>query len=412
MPFLCALMLAAAMLLPVPSGPLPSRPAPAPIPSSDYLYLWSASIDSSGPDFLAVYDVRDHPTADRYGALVTTIAVPGRGNGPHHTEHDMPADGHLFANGFKSGQTFIFDLSKPSAPRLARQFGDVGALMHPHSFWRLPNGHVLATFQMQHDSLGIAPGGLVELTPTGDVVRSASSNYHGVDRRIRPYSAAILADIDRVVTTTTDMDKRDSTRAIQLWRLSDLTVQQTIELPNGPRGDEGFRSAEPRILSDGKTVLVSTFNCGLYLLEGIASATPSARMVASFPRKEGTACAVPVVAGKYYLITVPAWSAVVSLDVSDPARPREVSRITLGSDDVPHWIGIEPNQQRVVITGYQAMKTRVLIARFDATTGMLELDERFRATGSTEVGLRMENISWPHGGTAAAVPHGAVFSRP
>ena len=208
------------------------------------------------------------------------------------------------------------------------------------------------------------------------------------------------------------MDNRDTTQALQLWRLSDLSVLHTIQLPNGPRGDEGYRSAEPRLLSDGKTVLVSTFNCGLYLLDGIASATPSARLVASFPRKAGTSCAVPVVAGNYYLITVPAWSAVVSLDVSDPTHPREVSRITLGRDDVPHWIGIEPNHQRVVITGYQAMKTRVLMARFDESSGKLALDERFRAAGSAEPGLRMEGITWPHGGNGAAVPHGAVFSRP
>jgi hypothetical protein len=324
----------------------------------------------------------------------------------------MPTDRLLFANGFASGQSFIFDLSTPAAPRLAKQFGDVGALMHPHSYWRLPSGNVLATFQMQHDSLGMAPGGLVELTPRGAAVRSASSNHAGVDRRIRPYSAAILSAIDRVVVTTTDMDNRDTTQALQLWRLSDLSLQRTIQLPNGPRGDEGYRSAEPRLLSDGKTVLVSTFNCGLYLLDGIASATPSARLVASFPRKAGTYCAVPVVAGNYYLITVPAWSAVVSLDVSDPAHPKEVSRITLGPDDVPHWIGIEPNHQRVVITGYQAMKTRVLIATFDETSGKLALDERFRATGSTEPGHRMEGMTWPHGGTGPAVPHGAVFSRP
>ena len=69
-------------------------------------------------------------------------------------------------------------------------------------------------------------------------------------------------------------------------------------------------------------------------------------------------------------------------------------------------------ERRVVITGYQAMRTRVLIARFDAATGKLRLDERFRAAGSAEVGFRMENIAWPHGGSAAAVPHGAVFSRP
>ncbi len=396
-------LVVATVLLAAPSGPvLPPKPP------SDFLYVWASSADSSGPDFLAVYDVRDRPGMDRYGALVTTLPVPGRGNRAHHSEHEMPADRQLFANGFGSGQSFIFDLSSPSAPRLVKQFGDVGALMHPHSFWRLPNGHVLATFQMQHDSQGIAPGGLVELTPRGDVVRAGSSNYPGVDRRIRPYSAVILPDIDRVVVTTTDMDGRDTTRALQIWRLSDLSVRHTIELP----GAQGYASAEPRLLNDGKTVLVSTFACGLFVLDDIAGAQPEAALVASFPRKKGTACAVPVVVGHYYLITVPAWNAVVSLDVSDPVHPREVSRLTLGPDDVPHWIGIEPNHQRLVITGYAAMKTRVLIARFDETNGRLTLDERFRADGSAEPGFRMEGVSWPHGGRGAAVPHGAVFSRP
>lgn len=406
-----ALPLGAALLLAWPAAPAPSWQAPVPTASSDYLYVWAGTIDSSAPDFLAVFDVREHGT-DRYGSLVTTVPVPGRGNGPHHTEHELAADRRLFANGFRSGQSFIFDLSNPAAPRLAHQFGEVGPLMHPHSFWRLPSGNVLATFQMQHDSLGMAPGGLVEMTPAGAVIRSSSSDLPGVDRRVRLYSAAILAGSDRVVTTTTDMVKDDSTRDVQLWRLSDLSLQTTIELPAGPRGDEGFNTAEPRVLADGKTVLVSTFNCGLYLLDGITGKAPSARLVASFPRKTGTNCAVPVVAGQYYLVTVPAWSAVVSLDISDPAHPREVSRLTLGDDDVPHWIAIEPDQRRVVITGYRSLRTRVLIARFDPATGQLALDERFRIAGSAEPGFRMENVAWPHGGSAAAMPHGAVFSRP
>ncbi|WP_411281668.1 hypothetical protein [Gemmatimonas sp.] len=384
--------------------------AARPLAPSEYLYLWTASADSSGPDFLAVYDIRDNSKATRYGALVTTVPVPGRANGPHHTEHDMPVDGRLFANGFRSGQTFVFDLSNPRAPRVAAQFGDIAGMMHPHSFWRLPNGNLLSTFQMQHDSVGAAPGGLVELTPRATLVRSSSANRAPSSRRDRPYSAAILDGIDRVIVTTTDMDKADSTRNVQLWRLSDLSLQHTIVLPDGPHF-EGYRSAEPRVLSDGKTVLVSTFNCGLFLLDGLATATPGARMVASFPRKPGTNCAVPVVAGNYYLITVPAWSAVVSLDVSDPSHPREVSRVTLGPDDVPHWIGIEPNHGRVVITGYQAMKTRVLLASFNAKTGALALDERFRVAGSAEAGMRMENLVWPHGGKGAGIPHGAVFSR-
>jgi hypothetical protein len=397
------------------SAPIPvavSAPTPSSSPS-DFLYLWASSVDSSGPDFLAVYDVRRPASATaRYGRLVTTLAVPGRGRRTHHTEHTLAADRQLFANDFGSGESYVFDLTRPAAPRLVTHFEQVGALMHPHSFWRLPNNNVLATFQMQHDSAGMAAGGLVEMTPAGGVVRVSSALAPGVDRRVRPYSAAILPDIDRVVVTTSDMDNADTTRALQLWRLSDLQLLHTIDLPGGARGDEGYRSAEPRVLRDGRSVLVSTFNCGLYLLHEAAGAAPRAELVASFPRKPGTSCAVPVVAGNYYLITVPAWSAVVSLDVSNPRAPREVSRVTLGPDDVPHWIGIEPNERRVVITGYRAMKTRVLLADFDGRTGRLSIDERFRAAGSSEPGFRLEGVQWPHGGHGAATPHGAVFSRP
>ena len=384
------------------------RPAHRPTASSDYLYLWAGSADSTRPDFLAVLDAR--AASPRYGALVTTVPVPGHENFPHHTEHQMPADGRLFANGFGSGQSFIFDMTDRAHPKLDGQFGDIAGMMHPHSFLRLPNGNVLATFQMQHDSLGMAPGGLAELTNRGVLVRSASANRSGVDRRIRPYSAVIIQKLDRIVTTTTDMDGKEETQAVQVWRLSDMKLLTTFNLPNGPRGDEGEATAEPRLLADDKTVLVSTFSCGLYLLHGLESAAPSAKLVSSFPRRKGTSCAIPVIAGHFYLVTVPAWSAVVSLDISDPAKPREVSRLALASGDVPHWISIEPNHHRVVITGYADMKYRAMMANFDESTGKLTLDARFHDAGATAPGVRMDNKTWAHGGSAAAVPHGAVFS--
>ncbi len=376
--------------------------------SSDFLYVWTGSSDTTQPDFLAVFDVR--PAPDRYGRLVTTVPVPGRNNRPHHTEHEMPADARLFANGFGSGQSFIFDASDPAHPRLDGQFGDVAGMMHPHSFLRLPNGNVLATFQMQHDSLGVAPGGLAELTDRGGLVRHVSANRAGVDRRIRPYSAVIIPKLDRIVTTTTDMDGEDAIPSVQLWRLSDLQLLRTFDLPQGPRGDEAGLTAEPRLLADGKTVLVSTFDCGLYLLSGLDGPSPAGQLVSSFPRKKDTSCAIPVIAGHYYLVTVPAWSAVVSLDISNPAKPREVSRVVLGEQDVPHWIALEPNHRRVVITGYGNLTHRIVLATFDEATGRLTIDGRFRDDGATEPGMRMDNKSWPHGGSAPGIPHGAVFS--
>ena len=378
-----------------------------------YLYLWTASADESQPDFLAVLDVTE--SEGRYGRLVTTLPVPGRGNGPHHTEHEMPADRQLFANGFDSGQSFVFDLVDPTTPRIVRQFGEVEGYSHPHSFLRLPNGNVLATFQMRHDhaSRSARTGGIVEMRPTGEVVRSSSADGRGVDAGSRVYSGQIVSALDRIVTTTTDMHRESpASRNLQIWRLSDFSLLRTFPLPDGGAGNEGLLTAEPRLLPDGKTVLVSTFSCGLYLLEGLDGESPAARLVASFPQKPETYCAIPITAGNYYLVTVPAWSAVVSLDISDPSAPKEVSRLTLAPEDVPHWIAISPDRRRVVLTGYEALQHRTLIARFDRSTGRLTMDERFRELGASEPGFRLDNKTWPHGGSAKGIPHGAVFSVP
>jgi hypothetical protein len=132
--------------------------------------------------------------------------------------------------------------------------------------------------------------------------------------------------------------------------------------------------------------------------------------VASFPRKKGTYCAVPVIAGNYYMVTVPAWHAVVSLDISNPAAPREVSRLELGAGDVPHWIAIEPSHQRVVITGYGDLAHRIILADFDQATGRLTIDKRFSDGSASDSGILMENRAWPHGGSYSGIPHGAVFS--
>lgn len=393
------------------AGCTPSRPPEVTAPTAQYLYLWTASSDSTQPDFLAVLDVTEDSV--RYGKLVTTLPVPGLRNGPHHTEHTLAADAQLFANGFAGGQSFVFDLRDATHPRIASQFGDAAGFAHPHSFIRMPNGNVLGTFQMQHLDGKMLPGGLVEMTTTGTVVRSSSANAPGIGADLRVYSAAIVPGADRIVSTTTDMDKdTPSSNTLQLWRLSDLSLVRSFTLPDGPRGNEGHLTAEPRLMADGKTLLVSTFNCGLYLVQGIDSESPSARLVSSFPQKKDTYCAIPAISGHYYVVTVPAWNAVVSLDISDPANPREVSRMTLGANDTPHWLSISPDQRRVVVTGYDGMEHRVVIARFDSTSGQLAIDERFKEEGATEPGYRMDNKTWPHGGNAKGVPHGAVFSRP
>ena len=376
------------------------------------LYVWAGDVDRRDTDFLAVVDA--DPESRGYGSVLTTVPVERRGTHPHHTEHRMPADGILFANGFMAGATFRFDLTDLAAPRLAGAFEEAAGFTWPHSYERLPNGNVLATFQGVGPE-NADPGGLVEIDGEGSVVRSASAADPAAPRAlVRPYSLAIVPDLDRVVVTSYDMGedmgmrggRRGRTHVVQVWRLSDLAVIATIDLPPLPGGGGDEQPGEPRVLADGRTVLVATFTCGLYRITGLGGANPGAEPVHRF---EGGGCAVPVVRDRFWFQSVPSAHSVVALDVSNPGDPVEVSRLELGARGFPHWLALDEGSSRIVIADRGDGEERIYVARFDPGTGALSLDERFRDPGSDRPGVSFERAEWPHGRTGAARPHGSVF---
>jgi hypothetical protein len=378
--------------------------------NSRFLVAWAGDADKHDSDFLAVIDV--DPRSPRYASVVTTLPVGAIGTRPHHTNYEMPADGVLWANGFDSGQTFRFDLHDPASPRLLGSFGAIAPFSHPHSYARLANGHVLATFQHRVDRGQAETGGLVEFDADGRVLRSAQAAVPDIDPGVRPYSLAVIPALDRVVTTATDMHQEAHSSAVQIWRLSDLTLIKTILLPPGPRGNENAMTAEPRVLDDGRSVLVNTFTCGLYALEDLAGPAPRAEWIYSTPWQAPPYCAVPVVAGHFWIQTIGPEHAIISLDISDPRHPKEVSRLTLQPHEIPHWIALEPHGDRLVITGYEQIESRLLIARLDRTTGALTLDTTFKPRGADQPGVDFGREQWPHGPTGRAIPHGAVFIQP
>jgi len=121
---------------------------PETLGASHYLFAWTGDDAGKGNDFLAVIDA--NPASPSYGHLVTTVVTDQQTMSAHHTEYAMPASGMLFANDHEAGRTFIFDVRDPVNPKVAASFTDRDGYMHPHSYVRLPNGHVLATFQHAH----------------------------------------------------------------------------------------------------------------------------------------------------------------------------------------------------------------------------------------------------------------------
>jgi hypothetical protein len=391
-------------------GPTKAREVTAQRPP--FLYVWSGTADSARrAAFLAVFDLRaGSPTA---GKIVQVIPAGAGSRGSHHTEHQLPADGLLFANDFGAGRTYIFDLRTPGDARLRQSFTTAGPFGYPHSFVRLANGNRLATYQWQ--ASGKPPGGLAELRSDGSAIRWSRAMANGLDSvEITPYSLDVLPALDRVVTTTTSMTENTGVD-IQLWRLSDLSLLRTLRIPSTGEHAEHSEQArqsvhgaghhlfpgEPRTLADGHTVMFATFTCGLYRLTGVETFRPVLDFVYSFP---GENCAVPVVLGHYWVQTVPELRAVVVLDVSDSAHPREVSRFEIGGVSTPHWMAADESGSWLVVDSGSPVDPEIHILRFDRATGGLS------AAPDVPV-LSMGHVEMPGMGDIVGMPHGAVFAH-
>lgn len=384
---------------------------------ADLLYVWAGDADEADPDFLAVIDVR--PGSARYGQVLTTVPVEGRGNVPHHTEYELTPGQLLFANGWGTGRTFLFDVSEPEAPRVAGTFAERGGYTYPHSYARLPNGHVLATFQSAGAHYA-PPGGLVELDQRGEFVRAVSGAAPGIpDRETWTYSLLVLPDLDRVVTTNTRMgmaaEWRDTTHVhadadvrsthVQVWRLSDLHLVATLPLPPQDDGHNAW-TAEPRRLANGD-VYVNTFSCGLYRIDGVDGDSPTVEPVLSSPFEGTGYCAVPVVVGDFWIQPSATERAIVAYDLRDRDDPREASKLVLDpAFPGPHWLALDPVGSRIVVTAEEGW---ALLVDVDSATGTLTIDERFRDEGASRPGITFDRSDWPHGANGRAVPHGAVF---
>ena len=217
-----------------------------------FMFAWTGDLDHKGNDFLAVIDA--DPASASYGKLITTVVTDQPTMQIHHTEYVMPASGMLFANDHLAGRTFIFDVRNPLTPKIVTSFTDMAGYMHPHSYLRLPNGHVLATFQHSHHDMIEGQmggsGGLVEIDDQGKVIRSATSadpTFPGA--LLTPYSLAVLPEIDRVVSTNSSMhmDNVFSGVTYQVWRLSDLKLLKTANLDIGDNHYGHVSPEEPRI---------------------------------------------------------------------------------------------------------------------------------------------------------------------
>jgi len=296
---------------------------------------------------------------------------------------------------------------EPLQPKIVTSFTDMAGYMHPHSYVRLPNGNVLATFQHAHAAQ--KSGGLVEIDDRGKVIRSASSADPALPSALlMPYGLVVVPELDRVVSTNSSMHLDDifSGSTYQVWRLSDLKLLKTTYLDVGANHYGQISPQEPRLGPDG-SVFVQTLGCGIERITQVQTPAPQSQLVHTFP---GNWCGVPTIVGHYLVQSVPAIQGLIVLDIANPATPTEVSRLTLSDVYRPHWTAWDAKAQRLIVTSSNSPADRLYLLKLDPATGALSIDDAFRDQDG-RTGFSFAERAWPHGWKGAGIPHGAVASR-
>jgi hypothetical protein len=383
--------------------------------SGHYLFAWSGATGENGEDFIAVIDA--DPKSARYGELVTSVSSGIATQQVHHTEYWMPDSAQLFANDHMSGETVVFDLKDPLLPRIRARFHNLAGFSHPHSFLRLPNGHVMASFQfageLSHASMTMSDpaaqqgvhGGIVEIDEDGHAVRAASTadRQHASDP-LMAYSLLPLPDIDRVLVTNSGMrDIEPNGHTIQLFRLSDLKLLATESLDPGSGHYGELNPEEARRGPDGD-VYVQTLGCGIERVSKLTTDHPESHLVYQFP---GYLCGVPSVVGRFWIQPVQILHAVIVVDLTAAGGPKEVSRAALDGAILPHWSAYDSRTHRLAVSGYG--ESRFYLLTFDPDSGKIAVDRAFK-DHSGRPGFDTGPRNWPHGWKGGAQVHGIVFS--
>lgn len=396
--------------------------------ASPYLLVFAGDSDEKEEDFFAIFDLR--PGSEMIGQVVASVPIGMNGSMPHHTEYEIPPAGELlFANAHHAEATLLINTTDPLNPLVERTVQPPEPFRFGHDFARLQNGNLILGYLR---SEGPSPrpgdyllpgghGGIAEYSSRGEYIRSASAGVEGHDEPIRTYAIVPMLDIDRIVTTSAPMLEDHVADVVQIWRYSDLTLLHTLQVPAGrtAAGDPMPGAARypfgPRRLADG-SIFLNSYACGFYRLSEIASESPVLSNVYTLQVPEPAdpngirgACGIPVIVGRYWIMPVGRAQSVVVLDIADPLKPKEVSRLDTPTDFNPHWLAKDPRSNRLVLGAELGGEQGMFILTFDPSTGRLQFDPAIRSLAGRIGYIDLEAQDWPHGPSGPAWGHAALF---
>ncbi len=376
--------------------------------TNDTILIWAGDKQHNAPDFVAAVDF--DPNSATYGKIVHITPLPSGklptsasapwasatdangiqyggaiGNEPHHAS--VSQDQKTFVGGGLlsvlngQNQTFFFDVSNPRQPNfiLAEGTGSAGSLNWASiadDFKPLNNGNFLGTYM--GSNTGNAPGRVLEFDAQhkligvwpdkNDANLPAAFNPHGIDvdeGRNLLVTSDFICPIHTIYGHSNDGGNSAVFRgSVRYWNLSTRQVTQSISVGNGQSGTISVQLIPGDInkrsfvsgVTDGNLYLVDpTANGG----QGAATSVFNFNTEPTVAENDGTPPWPHLIAinkaGTRLFITLnfeAVHGKVAQFDITTPTSPKLLSVVDLGAGSGPHYIGLNKDETRLVVTDY------------------------------------------------------------
>jgi methanethiol oxidase len=215
----------------------------------DYLYVWTLGVDKmgDGADKLVTIDV--NPASSRYGKVIHTVSVRGRGEAHHMGFTDDRR--FLWAGGLDHSRISIFDVrTDPARPKLVQTIADMPAktgYVGPHTFYAMPGRMLVQGMSNSKDGSGVTgmalysnKGGLVATYP---MPATDGGDGYGYDIAINPQKNVMLTSsftgrknymrkLGELVKDAEAMKRFGNTMVV--WDLKAMKPKKVLSVPGAP----------------------------------------------------------------------------------------------------------------------------------------------------------------------------------
>jgi len=219
----------------------------------DFVHVWTLGVKGmgDGSDKLVTVDV--NPKSTKYGKVIDTVSVGGRGEAHHVGFTDDRK--YLWAGRLDDSKIFIFDVgTSPGKPKLIKtisNFAQKSGYVGPHTFYALPGRMLVGSLSNDKDHGG--PTGLAVYSNKGDFVAKynmpitkigdVQGDGYGYDIGINPQRNALVTssftgwnnykmDLGNLMKDPVAMKHFGNTMV--LWDLKSMKPQKIFSTPGAP----------------------------------------------------------------------------------------------------------------------------------------------------------------------------------